>query len=80
MNELTFWNKFKCFFYVTLKQTKEFLKIARLYYDMNELQEAKHYLASYLSEYSLDPCAWKLQAEICESESNWSKAVEYYAK
>jgi len=62
-----------------LKETREGLRIARLYFEIKEYEEANSYLANYLGEFTLDPHAWKLKGEICEVyEKNWSNALKFY--
>ena len=52
-----------------------------MYFDLKEFENAKNYLASYLSENSNDPLGWKLMAELAEtSDNDYVKAVACYAR
>ncbi len=60
------------------------MQIASLYFEFKDPEKANLYLNDYLSEFSLDPNAWKLKGNLTEEVKNdpksHIKAIEHYAK
>ena len=76
----SFWSNLRfctCFW----KANTQSLKIAQLYFHINEYECCKKFLSSYLSEHTQDAAAWKLLGELAELiDHSYSKAIEYYAQ
>ena len=63
------------------KANTQSLKLAQLYFHINEYECCNKYLASYLSEHTQDAAAWQLMGELAEfTDHSHSKAIEYYAQ
>ena len=60
--------------------TKHFFDIADVYFEMQKLDKAEHFIRSYLEKEKKDSKAYVLMGKIYEVLKNYRKALEHYKK
>ncbi|HBG35752.1 MAG TPA: hypothetical protein DDW88_01620, partial [Treponema sp.] len=60
--------------------TKHFFDIADVYFEMQKLDKAEHFIRSYLEKEKKDSKAYVLMGKIYEVLQNYKKALEHYKK
>ncbi len=60
--------------------TKHFFDIADVYFEMQKLDKAEHFIRSYLEKEKKDSKAYVLMGKIYEVLKNYKKALEHYKK